>query len=69
MEGEKDDKSSATSRETSPVRSSETEESSKESEPEKAPKKGIFWRLKTNLAKSNDPTDATEIEVAEESGI
>ena len=39
MEGEEDDKSSATSRETSPVRSSETEESSKESEPEKVPKK------------------------------
>ena len=69
MEGEEDDKSSATSRETSPVRSSETEESSKESEPEKVPKKGIFWRPKTNLAKSKEPTDATAIDAAEESGI
>ena len=49
MEGEEDDKSSTTSRETSPVRSSMTEESSKESEPEKVPNKGIFWRPKTNL--------------------
>ena len=69
MEGEEDDKSSTTSRETSSGRSSETEESSKESEPEKVPKKGLFWRPKTNLTKSNDPTDETAIDVAKESGI
>ena len=69
LEGEGDDKSSTKSRETSPVRSSGTEESSKAGEPEKIPQKGIFWRPKTNLTKSIEPTDASAIEVVEESGI
>ena len=49
-----DDNSSTTSRETSLVRSSETERD-EESEPEKVPLKGIFWRPMTNLIKSNEP--------------
>ena len=55
MEGEEDE-SSATSRETSPVRSSETEESSKESEPEKVPKKVYFGDLRpTSQSQMNRP--------------